>query len=87
MVHRPFGRFCSIPSSRCIAVEGKGKQGSFGEGTQTIVNRHEVLRTVIREHEGTPYQEIKGVDGWRLHFVEGSAYSGNESGLDSTLIP
>jgi len=32
----------------------------------TIVNRHEVLRTVIVEEEGQPYQHILDKDGWEL---------------------
>ncbi|GAA4316747.1 hypothetical protein GCM10023149_13950 [Mucilaginibacter gynuensis] len=31
-----------------------------------IVNRHEVLRTVIKEHNGTGYQQVKAKDNWNL---------------------
>ncbi|HEY4112100.1 condensation domain-containing protein, partial [Puia sp.] len=37
---------------------------------RTIVERHEVLRTVIREQEGTGYQEVMDADGWSLGFEE-----------------
>ena len=33
---------------------------------QSIVNRHEVLRTVFRHEEGQAYQFIKERDGWEL---------------------
>ena len=41
---------------------------------QQIVNRHEVLRTVIRESEGQAWQYIKEKDGWQLNMVDGSMY-------------
>src|ERR1700761_391230 len=33
---------------------------------KAIISRHEVLRTVIKEHEGRGYQEVIPADGWRL---------------------
>jgi amino acid adenylation domain-containing protein len=36
------------------------------EAFMQIVNRHEVLRTVIREHEGRGYQHLKSADEWDL---------------------
>ena len=48
---------------------------------RTIVNRHEVLRTVIIEEEGRPSQFIKPKNQWNLSVVEDSAYIGEESKL------
>ncbi|UCJ09145.1 non-ribosomal peptide synthase/polyketide synthase [Chitinophaga pendula] len=39
---------------------------------RTIVNRHEVLRTVIEEEEGTAYQRILAKDLWQLQHVDGT---------------
>ncbi|MEQ9440962.1 MAG: condensation domain-containing protein, partial [Cyclobacteriaceae bacterium] len=39
-----------------------GLESSLGE----IVNRHEVLRSVILEEEGQAYQQVLAPDGWSL---------------------
>ncbi|MGZ5134066.1 MAG: amino acid adenylation domain-containing protein, partial [Flavitalea sp.] len=48
---------------------------------QTIVNRHEVLRTVIREQDGHPSQVIKDKNQWNLVSVDGSQYRHHDTGL------
>ena len=47
-----------------------------------IINRHEVLRTVILEHEGQGYQHIMTTDGWSLGIVENLV---DEAGLPSYI--
>ncbi|HTI08721.1 MAG TPA: amino acid adenylation domain-containing protein, partial [Puia sp.] len=37
---------------------------------RSLVNRHEVLRTVIRAEEGRAYQEVLPPDRWRLDILE-----------------
>ena len=41
---------------------------------QTIVNRHESLRTVIIEHQGQPYQSVKEKDELKIVIVDASSY-------------
>ena len=36
---------------------------------RTIISRHQVLRTVIEEHDGVGYQKICDADEWRLQYV------------------
>jgi amino acid adenylation domain-containing protein len=36
---------------------------------KTIVERHEILRTVIKESDGIGYQEIKDAQGWEMELV------------------
>ncbi|MCW3464519.1 non-ribosomal peptide synthetase/type I polyketide synthase [Chitinophaga nivalis] len=50
-----------------------------------IVNRHEVLRTVFLEENGTPWQRIMNKDGWQLQQIEGSRYRHDKQAL-LTLI-
>jgi amino acid adenylation domain-containing protein/non-ribosomal peptide synthase protein (TIGR01720 family) len=38
-----------------------------------IINRHEVLRTVVLEHDGEGYQHVIPKDGWSLTVTEGHA--------------
>ncbi|MBO9205537.1 MULTISPECIES: non-ribosomal peptide synthetase, partial [Niastella] len=35
-----------------------------------IINRHEVLRTVIAEEDGIPYQQICTVADWNMHYTD-----------------
>ena len=37
---------------------------------RTIIGRHEVLRTIIKEQEGRGYQQVMAADGWRLNNAE-----------------
>jgi len=41
---------------------------------QQIVNRHEVLRSVIRENDGEPFQHILPENGLNLELIDGSAH-------------
>ncbi|WP_344813462.1 non-ribosomal peptide synthase/polyketide synthase, partial [Chitinophaga oryziterrae] len=36
---------------------------------KAIVGRHEVLRTVIREQDGVPYQVVKNAEEWGMEFL------------------
>jgi amino acid adenylation domain-containing protein/non-ribosomal peptide synthase protein (TIGR01720 family) len=42
-------------------------EGAFRD----VVNRHESLRTVFKQLDGIPYQEVLGKDGWRLDVHHG----------------
>jgi amino acid adenylation domain-containing protein len=49
----------------------------------TIINRHEVLRTVILEHESEGYQQIMSADDWRLDITE--KLEGGEKALSAYI--
>ncbi len=52
---------------------------------QEIVNRHEVLRTVILDEQGQGYQHIKEKNKWQLKVVDGSAYKEDVKSLQSYI--
>jgi amino acid adenylation domain-containing protein len=56
-----------------LRLKGELDRQVLQQALMTIVNRHEVLRTVIAEEDGQPYQHILVKDGWQLgdagHFV------------------
>ena len=52
---------------------------------QMIVNRHEVLRTVIREEKGQGYQYIKNKDEWHLNIVDGSIFKEDIKNLQNYI--
>jgi len=49
-----------------IRLKGSLNKTALENSLQQIVNRHEVLRTVIREEQGAGYQHIKEMDQWQL---------------------
>ncbi|HET9277015.1 MAG TPA: amino acid adenylation domain-containing protein, partial [Flavitalea sp.] len=57
-----------------LRLNGSLDRKALNDALRTLVNRHEVLRTVIREQEGKPYQLIMDKDQWQLAFVDGSEY-------------
>jgi amino acid adenylation domain-containing protein len=64
-----------------LRLKGKLDQDAIEYALKTIVNRHEVLRTVILETDGEPYQFVKPDNRWQLNVIEGSTYP-----EDSTLL-
>ncbi|MBK8549765.1 MAG: hypothetical protein IPL53_01385 [Ignavibacteria bacterium] len=64
-----------------LRLKGKLNRDALIYALQNIVNRHEVLRTVILEEEGKGYQLIKDTDRWNLQTTDGSNYKDNTEGL------
>ena len=52
---------------------------------KNIVNRHEVLRTVIKEHEGKAYQFVNEKDGFELEYIDGTEYENDQTGLEKFI--
>jgi amino acid adenylation domain-containing protein len=57
-----------------LRLNGKLDKEALEYSLQTIVNRHEVLRTVILEEDGEPYQSVKEENTWKLSLIDGSIY-------------
>lgn len=54
---------------RAFRVHGVIKTDALTHALQTIVERHEVLRTVFRKIDGRPYQLVLPSDSWTISFV------------------
>ena len=57
-----------------LRLKGKLNTEALAYSLQSIINRHEVLRSVMIEVDGKAYQEIRDKDQWTLHTVDGSEY-------------
>ena len=68
-----------------IRLRGELNKDALSFALQTIVNRHEVLRTVICDYEGEPYQYIKDEGRWQLDIVDGSIYQRDTKGLQQYI--
>ena len=67
--------------STVLRLKGKLEKDALEFALRTVVNRHEVLRTVIREIDGDAYQTVKEKDRWELSFIEGSDYKHDNASL------
>jgi nitrogen fixation protein/acyl carrier protein len=64
-----------------LKLKGELNVDALTNAIQQIINRHEVLRTVIVEEEGIGYQVVKEKNGWYLQTVDGLKYKDNIRGL------
>ncbi|KIO77621.1 hypothetical protein TH53_08205 [Pedobacter lusitanus] len=56
--------------SAVLDIKGAVNRDALQFAFQTIITRHEVLRTVYRELDGAPYQYVMTADSWKLADVE-----------------
>ncbi|WP_147206404.1 non-ribosomal peptide synthetase, partial [Segetibacter aerophilus] len=64
-----------------LSLKGNLNNQALAEVFKTIVNRHEVLRTVFVEKDGQVYQQIKDIDQWSLSIKDGSEFKDNDESL------
>jgi amino acid adenylation domain-containing protein/non-ribosomal peptide synthase protein (TIGR01720 family)/FkbM family methyltransferase len=68
-----------------IRLKGKLNSKALTAALQYIVNRHEVLRTVVLEDHGMGYQSVIEKDNWQLQLTDGSTYRSNPQGLQNYI--
>ncbi|WP_212004587.1 non-ribosomal peptide synthetase [Chitinophaga sp. HK235] len=70
-----------------LRLEGHLNRNALGNALQTIVNRHEVLRTVISQNGGHAYQQVLDKGSWQMIITDSSgAGAGNENAYIKSLI-
>ncbi|MCU7552942.1 amino acid adenylation domain-containing protein, partial [Chitinophagaceae bacterium LB-8] len=62
-----------------LRLKGTLNKEALQHAFQTIIERHEVLRTVFLQQEGQSFQYIQTADGWRLAYREDRSLSDQES--------
>ncbi|MBK8551800.1 MAG: amino acid adenylation domain-containing protein [Ignavibacteria bacterium] len=62
----------NLPS--IIRFKGKINTEALTYSLREIISRHEVLRTVILQEDGSPYQHIKSTDEWKLGITDGTVF-------------
>ncbi|MBC9915636.1 non-ribosomal peptide synthetase [Chitinophaga varians] len=67
-----------------LKLKGKLNRDALSFALQTIVNRHEVLRTVVMERDGMPWQQVMDKDSWQLTVIEGIVFK-DEATLQSYM--
>ena len=66
-------------------LNGKLNMKALNYAFKSLVNRHEVLRTVFPDIEGVAFQYILPMDGWALNSIEGSLYKNDPKALISII--
>ena len=66
-----------------LRIEGEVDMKALHLSFQELVNRHEVLRSVLQEEDGVSYQQILGKDLWEMNYIDGKMKSQSE--LDALL--
>ncbi|MES2733434.1 MAG: non-ribosomal peptide synthase/polyketide synthase [Bacteroidota bacterium] len=66
----------SVPYHMPLALRLKGKldTAALEKTIQTIINRHEVLRTVIGQEDGRAYQRVMEPDQWTMEVIQDPLY-------------
>ncbi|MBC9909359.1 non-ribosomal peptide synthetase [Chitinophaga varians] len=57
-----------------IRLKGTLDEAALSQALHTVVDRHEALRTVIRQEHGVPYQQLLTADKWQLAVLSGEKY-------------
>ncbi|MBC7912715.1 MAG: phenylalanine 4-monooxygenase, partial [Pyrinomonadaceae bacterium] len=66
-------------------LHGELNRDALNFAFTTIIDRHEILRSVILDHEGEFYQYINNKDSWKLSIVAGSQYQHDPNGLQQYI--
>ncbi|HMS66002.1 MAG TPA: condensation domain-containing protein, partial [Ignavibacteria bacterium] len=71
--------------SAVLRLKGNLNISALENSIQTVVNRHEILRTVILEEEGHAYQIVKEKNKWRLTVADDPLLKENNESLQSYI--
>jgi amino acid adenylation domain-containing protein/non-ribosomal peptide synthase protein (TIGR01720 family) len=68
-----------------LTLTGRLDKEALSFALRTVVDRHQVLRTVIRTEEGTGYQQVRDIDDWQLNTINASGYKDDQKGREQFL--
>ena len=69
-----------------LRLKGELNRKALEDTLRTIINRHEVLRTVIREYNDQGYQHIMSAEDWTLGSIKEPGINGKKNGELSSYI-
>ena len=64
-----------------LKLKGSLNREALEKAFREIINRHEILRTVIREYEGRGYQQVMGAERWTMVYESESIYRSDKTAL------
>ncbi|MCB0729106.1 MAG: AMP-binding protein, partial [Ignavibacteriae bacterium] len=69
-----------------LRLKGKLNIEALTRSLQTIINRHEVLRSVILQEDGAGYQVVQDKDNWDLEIIDGGKFKDSPEELQSNIL-
>ena len=72
-----------IPS--LLRLKGSLNRSALSHALETLVNRHEVLRTVYIEKAGQAYQFVSNKNEWKLSIIDGGIFNEDQSQLQQYI--
>ncbi len=69
-----------------LRLKGKLNKEALTNSFREIVNRHEVIRTVLREENGEKFQKILDNNLWNLDVKDGASYKKDITGLQDCIL-
>lgn len=68
-----------------LRLKGRLNKAALQHAIQQVIDRHEVLRTVIRQKEGSAYQFVQAAAGWQLQEIDGTQYRQDPEALQFAI--
>ncbi|GAA3937011.1 hypothetical protein GCM10022209_34820 [Chitinophaga oryziterrae] len=68
-----------------LRLKGILDKDALSYAIQTIVNRHEVLRTVIEQEDGQAYQRVNAAGKWELDIIDKVQYRKSKAALQDGI--
>ena len=68
-----------------LKLKGRLDADALSHALNSVVQRHEVLRTIILSDGGTGYQSIRDAEGWQLQLSDASGYRHDEERLQQKI--
>ncbi|MBN9384575.1 MAG: amino acid adenylation domain-containing protein [Chitinophagaceae bacterium] len=69
-----------------LRLQGRFSTAAFEAACRAVVDRHEVLRTVVEEEDGKGYQRVMEEGRWRMELSNGARYREDPEGLMELMI-
>ena len=85
MVHRPAGGSRQYHVPAVLRLKGPLNVAALEYALRQTVDRHEVLRTVYRQEEGTSVPADQDGRRWQLELIDGTAYAEDDAALKKQL--
>lgn len=70
---------------KVLTLNGELNENALRKALQNVVERHEILRTVIRSTNGRPWQKVRNAENWKLAIIESKDVKGNSNGMKSYI--
>jgi amino acid adenylation domain-containing protein/non-ribosomal peptide synthase protein (TIGR01720 family) len=68
-----------------LHFDGDPDISALTSALKNVINRHEVLRTVLEEEEGLAYQRVLQKDSWTLELISDPRYYGNPEAVEELI--